>query len=86
MQTSVLDRVEAGPVTVMPLVTGGDQHIFAHDIRTTVARIPGGAPVRLGSPDRSDLALACLEKHQAAQVTAPLRLRDFHLSGCARAP
>ena len=36
MQTSVLDRVEAGSVTVMPLVAGSDQN--AHDIRTAVAQ------------------------------------------------
>ena len=47
MQTSVLDRVEAGSVTVMPLVAGGDQHIYAHDIRTTVARILVGLPFAL---------------------------------------
>lgn len=39
MQTSVPDRLEAGSVTVMSLVAGSDQHIYAHDIRTTVARI-----------------------------------------------
>lgn len=43
MQTSVLDRVEAESVTVMPLVAGGDEHIYAHDIRTGVARVLVGS-------------------------------------------
>jgi hypothetical protein len=47
MQTSALDRVEAGSVTVMPLVAGSDQRIYAHDIRTTVARILVGLPFAL---------------------------------------
>ena len=47
MQTSVLDRVEAESVTVMPLVAGGDEHIYARDIRTTVARILVGLPFAL---------------------------------------
>jgi hypothetical protein len=47
MQTSVPDRVEAESVTVMPLVAGSDQHFYAHDIRTTVARILVGLPFAL---------------------------------------
>ena len=85
MQTSVLDRVEAGPVTVVPLVTGGDQHIFAHDIRTTVARILVGLPFALARLIEATSRSLASKEHQAAQVTAPLRLRDFHLRGW-RAP
>ena len=46
MQTSVLDRVEAGE-TVMPVVAGSDQPISAPDIRTSIAHILVGLPFAL---------------------------------------
>ena len=47
MQTSVpnMIRVEAGPVTVTS--RSSDQPIYAHDVRTTVARILVGLPFAL---------------------------------------
>ncbi|MGZ3392501.1 MAG: hypothetical protein ACXVCF_23325 [Isosphaeraceae bacterium] len=32
-------RVEAGSVTVMPIVVGSDERISPHDVRSIVARI-----------------------------------------------
>jgi hypothetical protein len=85
MQTSVPDRVEAGPATVMPLIAGSDQHIYADDIRTTDARMLVGAPVHLGSPDPNPRVSCCERKihpryppwlgDTASTLSHPLRFR-----------
>ena len=54
MPTSVPeDRAEAGSVAV------SDERLYAHDVRTSVARIPGRAPVRLGWPGGNDRVPSC---------------------------
>ena len=65
--TSVLDRVEAESVTVMPLVAGGDEHIYAHDIRTGVARILVGLPFALAR------LIEAISRSLASKSTRPCR-------------
>ena len=67
MQTSVLDRVEAESVTVMPLVAGGDEHIYAHDIRTGVARVLVGLPFALAR------LIEAISRSLASKSTRPCR-------------
>jgi hypothetical protein len=67
MQTSVPDHVEAGSVTVMPLVAASDQHICAHDMRTTVARILVGLPFALAR------LMEATSRSLTSKRTGPLR-------------
>jgi hypothetical protein len=53
--------------TVMPLVAGGDEHIYAYDIRTGVARILVGLPFALGR------LIEAISRSHSSKSTRPCR-------------